>query len=117
MNKFKQEYRTLKNDYTVIELLKAILTGFVFYIFPTLLVIGVLIVLGTIYPYWNREILVIGSVLAFSYGIWTNKIIIETLNVYHEVTYKELTLFALLMQLMLLIAIIIIDIIVITTLF
>lgn len=117
MNKIKTEYQKLKEYYTPFEVIKAILTGFVFYIFPTLLVIGVLIVLGTVYPYWNMEILIIGSVLAFLYGFWTDKIIIETLNVYHEVTFSELTLFALLMQLILLIAIIIIDIIVITTLF
>jgi len=117
MNKIKQEYQLIKEYYSFDELIKALITAFVFYIFPTLLVVGVLIVLGTVYPYWNMEILIIGSIFAFLYGFWTNKIMIETLSVYHEVKVSELTLFALLMQFILLIAIIIVDIIVITTLF
>ena len=117
MNKIKQEFDFLKTQYTIFEITKSIITGFVFFIFPTLLVIGVLIVLGTIYPYWNVEFLIGGSILAFLYGFWTNQIIIKTLHVYHPNQPKELILFALLMQLFLFIAIIIVDIIVITTIF
>jgi hypothetical protein len=117
MNKIKQEIQLLKEQYTFLEIIKSITTGFVFFIFPTLLVIGVLIVLGTVYPYWNIEFLIVGSVLAFLYGGWTNLLVIKTLDVYHANQPKELILFALLMQFFLFIAIIIVDIIVITTIF
>jgi hypothetical protein len=117
MNKVKQEITLLKEQYTLLDIIKSITTGFIFFIFPTLIVIGLLIVLGTVYPYWNMEFLITGSVLAFLYGGWTNHLVIQTLDVYHENKPKELILFALLMQFSLLLAIIIVDIIVITTIF
>lgn len=117
MNKLKEMYQLLNNEYTKIEVIKSIVTGFVFFIFPTLLLIGVLIVIGTIYPYWNTQILLIGSSIVFLYGLWTNKIVIETLNNYNQTEAKQLNLFALFMQIALLIAIIIVDIVVITTIF
>lgn len=117
MNKLRKTLNILNEDYKKMEIGKAIVTSAVFFFFPVILVIGLLIVFGTIYPYWNMQILIGGSVLIFLYGLWTNKLLLETLKTYHDHTYKELSFLALFMQLLLLLAIILVDVIVVTTIF
>jgi len=117
MNKLKQTLSILKEDYTIKEIAKSILTAGVFFLFPVILLIGLLIVLGTIYPYWNIQILIIGSTIVFLYGLWTNKILLETLKTYHDHSYKDLFFFALSMQFLLFLAIILVDILLMTRIF
>jgi hypothetical protein len=117
MNNVKDTLQILKEDYTYKELSKGLLTGLIFFVFPVLLVVGLLIVFGTIYPYWNLEFLLGGSLFVFLYGIWTNKLVLETLMQYHEHTYKDLSLLAYGMQFLLFLAIILVDVLIITTIF
>jgi|GEM_PF-3185245 len=117
MNKRKQTLSILKEDYTVKEIATSILTAAVFFLLPVLLLIGLLIVLGTIYPYWNMQILILGSIIVFLYGLWTNKILLDTLKTYHDHSYKELFFLALSMQFLLFLAIILVDILLITRIF